>query len=316
MFFPTEGGEVEVEVLEITATSIRVVVPRGVAAGEIRVATLTSEATFPYTPVFGSVAVTAVTPWGAPVAGLGVVLTQDGTEAASGVTDASGSLFLDGILAGDYTAAYAAPAGFAITSAPPTALTVTTDVLSVEVEATPEVRSITISPETPEVEVGSSVEVMLQPLDINEDVIPLIDQVTWAGSSALLRASGSTLTGTITGVSPSTTPGDALFRVFVNGTGADFFATITSFIEGTFTLGTAAPAPGEAESGPAAAPEPLRIIEVELRQGSTLLMRTESNADGHYRFPPPVRRQLHGPPTPQSRLQGVLALVGQYHTRR
>ena len=117
MFFPTSEGEVEVGVLEITATSIRVVVPRGVAAGEIRVATLTSEATFPYTPIFGSVAVTAVTPWGAPVAGLGVVLTQGGTEEASGVTDASGSLFLDGILAGDYTAAYAAPAGFAITRA-------------------------------------------------------------------------------------------------------------------------------------------------------------------------------------------------------
>ena len=285
VFFPTEGGEVEVEVLEITATSIRVVVPRGVAAGEIRVATLTSEATFPYTPVFGSVAVTAVTPWGAPVAGLGVVLTQGGAEASSGVTDASGSLFLDGILPGDYTAAYAAPAGFAITSAPPTALTVTTDVLSVEVEATPEVRRITISPAVPEVEVGSSVEVMLQPLDINGDVIPLIDQVTWAGSSALLNASGSTLTGTITGVSPSTTPGDALFRVFVNGTGADFFATVTSFIEGTFTLGAAVTAPGEAEGGPAAAPEPLRIIEVELRRGSTLLMRTESDADGRYRFP-------------------------------
>ncbi len=285
VFFPTSEGEVEVEVLEITATSIRVVVPRGVAAGGIRVATLTSEATFPYTPIFGSVAVTAVTPWGAPVAGLGVVLTQGGTEASSGVTDASGSLFLDGILAGDYTAAYAAPAGFAITRAPPTALTVTTDVLNVEVEATPEVRRVTISPETPEVEVGSSVEVMLQPLDINGDVIPLIDQVTWAGSSPKLNASGSTLTGTLTGVAPSAAPGDALFRVFVNGTGSDFFATVTSFIEGTFTLGAASPVPGEAEGSPAAAPEPIRIIEVELRQGSTLLMQTESDVDGHYRFP-------------------------------
>ena len=285
VFFPTSEGEVEVEVLEITATSIRVVVPRGVAAGEIRVATLTSEATFPYTPIFGSVAVTAVTPWGAPVAGLGVVLTQGGTEAASGVTDASGSLFLDGILAGDYTAAYAAPAGFAITSAPPTALTVTTDVLSVEVEATPEVRRITIDPAAPEVEVGSSVEVMLQPLDINGNVIPQIDRVTWASSSPVLTASGSTLTGTLTGVSPSTAPGDALFRVFVNGTGADFFATVTSFIEGTFTLGAAVTAPGEAEGGPAAAPEPLLPIEVELKQGSTVLRRTESDADGRYRFP-------------------------------
>ena len=289
VFFPTSEGEVEVEVLEITATSIRVLVPRGVAAGEIRVATLTSEATFPYTPSFGTVAVTAVTPWGAPVAGLGVVLTQGGTEASSGVTDASGSLFLDGILAGDYTAAYTAPAGFAITSAPPTALTVTIDVLSVEVEATPEVRRITISPETPEVEVGSSVEVMLQPLDINGDVIPQIDQVTWASSSAQLNASGSTLTGTLTGVSPSTTPGDALFRVFVNGTGADFFATVTSFIEGTFTLGTAAPA----EAGPAAAREPIRPIEVELKQGSTVLRRTDeptpSDSPRDSGLPRPVR---------------------------
>ena len=80
-------------------------------------------------------------------------------------------------------------------------------------------------------------EVMLQPLDINGNVIPQIDRVTWASSSPVLTASGSTLTGTLTVVSPSTAPGDALFRVFVNGTGADFFATVTSFIEGTFTLG-------------------------------------------------------------------------------
>ncbi len=284
VFFPTDGGEIEVEVLEITETSIRVMVPRGVAAGVIRVATLSSEATFPYTPMFGSVAVMAVTPWGAPVAGVGVTLTGAGVETPSGTTDGDGSLFLDGILAGDYTAAYTAPDGFSLTGTPPTALTVTTDVLSVEVEATPEVRAITISPEVPEVEVGSSVEVMLQPLDINGDVIPQIDQVTWASSSPQLNASGSTLTGTLTGVSPSATSGDALFRVFINGTGADFFATVTSYIDGTFTLGAAAPAPGEADKAPQAAPEPIRPIEVELSQGSTVLERTESDTDGHYRF--------------------------------
>ena len=285
VFFPTPGGEVEVEVLEITATSIRVMVPRGVAAGEIRVATLTSEATFPYTPMFGSVAVMAVTPWGTPVAGLGVSLSQNGAETTAGATDADGSLFLDGILAGDYAAAYVAPDGFSITNTPPSALTVTTDVLSVEVVATPEVRAITIDPAVPELEVGSSVEVTLRPLDINGDVIPQIDQVTWAGSSPLLNASGSTLTGTLTGVSPSTAPGDALFRVFVNGTGADFFATVNSFIEGTFTLGTPATASGEGEHASATTPEAIGPIRVELRQGSTLLDRTESDADGHFRFP-------------------------------
>ncbi len=284
VFFPTAGGEVEVDVLAITATSIRVLVPRGVAAGMIRVATRTSEATFPYTPMFGSVAVMAVTPWGTPVSGLGVALTGAGPDAASGVTGADGSLFLDGVPAGDYTAAYTAPAGFSITGTPPTALAVTTDVLSVEVQATPEVRKLTISPAAPKVEVGSSVEVMLQPLDINGAVIPQIDQVTWASSSAGLNATGSTLTGTLTGVSPSATTGDALFRVFVNGTGADFFATVTSYIEGTLTLGAAAPAPAEAQDAPQAAPEPVRPVEVELKQGSTVLKRTESDANGHYRF--------------------------------
>ena len=283
VFFPTEGGEVEVEILEITETSIRVVVPRGVAAGEIRVATLTSEATIPYTPLSGSVAGTGVTPWGTPVAGMGMTLTQDGAEVASGVTGADGSLFLDGILAGDYTAAYLAADGHAITNAPPTALTVGIDVLSIEVELTPEVRRITISPAVRVLKVGSSLEVMLEALDINGDVIQQIDRVTWASSSTQLNATGSTLKGTLTGVSPSTTPGDALFRVFVEGTGGDFFATVTSSIDGAFTLGPAE-APSEADGEPAAAPEMLLPIEVELKQGGLVVQRTESDSDGHFRF--------------------------------
>ena len=84
VFFPVDGGEVEVDIIEITATSIRFLVPRGVRAVDIRVATLTSEATFPYTPMFGSVALTATTPWGAPVAGVGLALSPAGSEAASG----------------------------------------------------------------------------------------------------------------------------------------------------------------------------------------------------------------------------------------
>ena len=280
VFFPVDGGEVEVDILRITATTIRVLVPRSVRAGNVRVATLSSEATFPYTPMFGSVALTAATPWGAPVAGVGLSLSQAGAETASGVTGPDGSLFLDGILAGDYSAAYTAAAGFPITNTPPATVTVGTDVLNVEVQATPEVRRITVSPAVPTVEVGSSVTVSLEPLDINGNVIPQVDQVTWTGSSPSVRASGTTLVGTLTGVRPSVAPGDALFRVFVNGTGADFFATVTSYIEGTFTLPAAAAAPGEA----AAAAEEIQVIEIDLAQGDQVVQKAETGPDGRYRF--------------------------------
>ncbi|MDP2958763.1 MAG: carboxypeptidase regulatory-like domain-containing protein, partial [Longimicrobiales bacterium] len=224
----------------------------------------------------GTVAISARTPWDAPVRGVGLkLLAADGREVASAETDAAGAGTHRRVMPGSYTLSITVPAGHALSGDARRALTVTPGTQTLSLEVTPLIHSVASVPETLAPAVGGSpLAVTLVAKDLNGVVIPQVRTAAWSSSTPELAVTGSALSGTLSAVHAGEGPGTSRLVVDLNGTAYTFPATVTSSISGTLTLETGAtPAP--------AAPD----VTVQIKRAGTVVAETPSGADGRYSVP-------------------------------
>lgn len=284
-FFPTPEGETEVDVLGVSESALTVRVPDRVSEGTIRVATFGSQSTLPFTPALGSVAITATTPWGAPVPGVRVVLSRTSVQVADVRTGDDGTVVVTDLEDGVYTVAAVGPSGFQVTEAPPTVSVTVGTATALAIGVNPLVQFLSISPEVPSTVVGGTVDVTATAIDINGDEIPQFDQVSWIGLNSGVAVSGTGLQGTLKGVFPSASEGGSTFRLIINGQIFERGATVRSHIGGKVkkqvTEATVVSSPS-ASATTAEVPE--AGAAVQLRQNGNVVRETTSAADGSFLF--------------------------------
>ncbi len=267
--WPVPGGSAAAEVKAVRETYIEVVIPRSVAAGQIRVDTRTASATLGFEPKYGALDVTARTPWGAPVAGVGITLTAGG-DRVSGTTDADGTLMLSGIVPGSYTATFSAPSGFRLLGSAQQTLSIGVETASLALQLSPVVASVVTVPSALALEVGGgALDVRLDARDAAGNTI-LQATASWSSPSLELAVSGSGLSGSLSGVFASASQGSSTLNVELDGKSYTFPVSVTSFIAGSVMLAgtTPAPAPG---------------VQVLIKRAGSTVADLTTDAQGHYR---------------------------------
>ncbi len=288
VFFPTPEGEEEAELITASESALTVRIPARLAAGTIRVTTFSEQATLAFTPALGSVAIHALTPWGAPVHDLQVRLTLASTLVANVRTDLDGKAVIADLADGTYSVAAVAPVGFLITSIAPTVTVAVGTATALDITVNALVQLLTLSPETPETTVGEAVEVSATAVDINGDEIPQFDQIQWVGLNQGVLASGNGLTGTLVGRWPSGSVGGSRFRIFINGQIFDRAATVRSHITGVVRKQSSTANTEAQMSAAATATQSVDVPEVgasvELLKDDVIIAQTSSGSAGTFRF--------------------------------
>lgn len=240
-----------------------------VTAGEL-------QAAIDYT-VQGAIRGAVVDGAGAPFAGATLTLRLDGAAVRDPVTtDDTGAFLFRDLAARDYMLQLELPSGYSVDGPNPMPVTVEPGLGPLEIVVVAKVRSVDLSPAPPFiVHMGQSFSVTATPLNVKGEPVGSVDGVSWASRTpALLDARGSTLTGILSGVTPSSTPGDAHFEVVIDGQAFPFDATVRSFIEGTVV--TEDPDTGERS--------PTSGVVVRLVQDGSELARINTNVLGGYSF--------------------------------
>jgi hypothetical protein len=269
--WPVRDATVETAVGQVRAGSIMTVMPRNVVAGQVRVQTRGGSGMMAFVPQFGSLEVTARAPWGAGVAGVGVALSGPGGTYA-GSTPASGSLLLDAIVPGTYTATLTAPTGWTLVGQATRSLGIPAAASALALEVVPVVASVRLSPEAPTLAMGQSLSVTLVVTGVDGQTIPQVQGLAWRSLSAELSVTpGSGLGATLGASFAGEGPGTSRLEVTVAGTARTFPVTVTSSIAGTLTLETGAtpapPAPG---------------VTVQVKRGGALVAEAVTGPDGRY----------------------------------
>lgn len=273
VFWPTADGSEESTTNGVTATRLNTVMPRGVVAGQIRVENRGGEAVLDFVPTLGGLEVHAATTDGTAVGGVGVSVTNAaGEEVGSGQTDADGLFAVTGLTPGDYTATIEVVAGYAHVGSRVRTVTVGTGVVTIEALLTPLVQILNASPENLEVSVGTPLSVTLSVFDINGNPITSFATSSWTGLSPNISAGGTGLTGTLGGIYPSTTVGDATVGVTLGTQSFQLHATVTSHIAGTIHI-----LDGEETKNFPAHP-------VVLERDGQAVAKTTTGTQGAYRF--------------------------------
>jgi hypothetical protein len=151
VFWPTADAHTETAVSAATSGSLTTVMPRTVAAGQIRVETRTGSAVLDFVPTLGAIEIRATTREGIGVPGVEAIVfaLADGSEVGRGLTDESGDLLLSGLVPGSHRLDLRQPRGFALKGAASQTLDIGVGALVVDVLLTPLVDRISISPERP-----------------------------------------------------------------------------------------------------------------------------------------------------------------------
>lgn len=284
--WPTPDGAKATEVTKVTPSAITTVMPPNVIAGDILVKTYTGNATLAFVPKLGNLHIQARTPSGDAVPGLGVSLHgPDGAQAGTSTTDADGNLSFDGLLPGLYHLDLTEPAGFRLVGAAGRDVNLGAETKVVPVQLIPTVKSALTDPAVPSVGVHESVAVTVQAFDVNGNPVPSVQTASWGASTTSgVSAAGSGLTGSVSGVYPSATPGDAQYWVALDNVLFPFKATVTSYIEGTVGYGGGAGVAPRSGVAPAKSQAAVNI-QVHLADGSgQTIATTTTDENGHYRF--------------------------------
>lgn len=282
-FFPGPSGEVEAEVLSVSETALRVMMPTAVAEGRIRVTNFTDQTTLAFVPALGSVSITARTPWGVPVENVRIRLTQASQQVADVRTDADGKAVIADLADGTYSVVANGPTGFQVVAPPATVAVAVGTATALDLVVQPLVQILTLEPAVPSMSVGGSVQVTARAIDINGQEIQQFTSATWFALSRAVAVSGDGLTGTLTGVYPTGSEGGGGFRLILNGQVFDLGATVRSKITGVVRKRT--PQEGAAQAASQAAsdlPEP--GATVELVKGESVVSSAVSGPDGRYAF--------------------------------
>ena len=271
VIWPTRDGSVESQVGAVTEGSITTTMPRNVIAGQVRVETRANSGLLAFVPTVGSLEVSARTPWGGALGGVGVALTGP-SGPASGTTDAGGSLVLPGLIPGSYTATISPPTGWDLVGERVRTLAIGAEAFALTLELTPVIASVTLSPAAPSLAVGSTLGVTLVVLGADGLAVPQVQGLVWrSGSDELVVTGGAGLGATLSATFPGEAAGSSVLEASFGGTTYAFPVTVTSSISGTLTQETGAtPAP--------AAPDVL----VQVRKGGIVVAEATSAADGRY----------------------------------
>lgn len=278
VIWPTTDGTAQGDIKSVTPTAIKVVMPVTVAAGQVHVLTHSGNALLTYQPSLGTVDVTAHTSSGKAVSDLSVVaLDKNGTQAASGKTNASGELLLPGLVPGDYTLHLTSPKGFTLQGDSVRSVSLSASTLAVDVVLLPRVASVITTPASISVEAQGFASVKVTPLDIQGDTIKSITSATWTGSpSTLISVTGSGLSASISGLAPGSAPKAATLSVGIGDTTIAVPVTVTSFIHGTVTED---PTPGATSPSTA---QPGTGITVQVLQAGKLTGSAVTDNQGRY----------------------------------
>ena len=274
VFWPTADAHTETAVSAATSGSLTTVMPRTVAAAQIRVETRTGSAVLDFVPTLGAIEVRATTREGIGVPGVEAIVfaLADGSEVGRGLTDESGDLLLSGLVPGSHRLDLRQPRGFALKGAASQTLDIGVGALVVDVLLTPLVGRISISPERPRMAVGERVAITVQAFDLNGRPITAFDRTFWGPGNRHIGAGGSGLNGIIAGIFPTDMEDQALFNVGLNAQVFSFQATVTSAISGKIQkIG---------EHGT----EAVKNHRVFLEQGGEEIAATETDSNGLYRF--------------------------------
>lgn len=270
--WPTPEGSELLDLLEVSGDRVRVVTPNRVAAGQIRLENRGGTALLDYVPTLGALQVSAVTPWGAGVAGVEVVLrNSDGDEVARGETDEGGSLLLAGLTPGSFGVTISPPNTFRFEGDRVRSVTIGTETVSLELVMRPVVRTVETDPQEPSLGVNERLQVVVTAFDASGTEIPSFGTVRWNRAGPHLGVGGSGLHGTLVGAAPSD-PGGAEYTVSFDGQVFLLQATVTSTISGTVTR--------TGEEGSEAAPG----WGLSLEQDGVVVARTEADGNGRYAF--------------------------------
>ena len=272
--WPTRTGSVVSEITGVTAESITTVMPRTVIAGQVRVGTRSGDGVLTFTPTVGGLDVTAQTPWGAPVAGVGLRLTGPGGTSTSS-TGSGGASEFTALTPGSYTLEITAPDGYTVVGNATVSLNIGAAIDLVTVVLNPRITSVALSPSSPTVAVGSNVTVSLQLSGPGGIAIPQVDGLVWRSASPELRAvAGSGLAATLSGIFPGEGSGTSVLEVDAAGATHSFPISVPSRIEGLVTLANgqspAPPAPG---------------VTVDVVKGGQVVAQGVTGANGRYSVP-------------------------------
>lgn len=288
VFWPVTGGSVEGEVQKVTPTQIQVLMPTAVIAGEVRVTTRGGTNVLAYTPSTSTVQATATTPWGAAVAGVGLLVkSSGGAVLGGGTTNAEGVALIAGIEPGSVNVQITAPAGYVLQGSALRNLILPAGLTPLDLVATPTVQSLKATLDPVAVEVGSAMPVTLVALDAKGQEIPQVGAVTWGGSTEI-SAAGSGLSGTVTGVVPTAAKA-ATLDITVDGKTFTVPVSVTSYIRGVVTQDPAPEGAPEtaptSDSGLSAAlvgPQPAPNIVVTVMKGDVAVETASTFATGEY----------------------------------
>ncbi|GMV03867.1 MAG: hypothetical protein AMXMBFR53_01490 [Gemmatimonadota bacterium] len=265
--WPTRDGTVEGEIRAVTETSLTTVMPRNVIAGQVAVHTRANSAALAFQPQFGGLDVTARTPWGAGVQGVGLSLVGQGAT-RTGSTVASGLAQFDGLIPGSYTLTISVPTGWTLSGDAVRALSIGGGVLDLALTLTPTVNLVALNPDPRAVAVGGTLGVTLAVTGPDGLVIPQVAGLTWrSGSPELTVTPGAGLTAVLGAVFAGASAGSSTLEVDVAGTTHKFPVSVTSRIEGLLTLDDGKPAPG---------------VTVQVKRGGTLVGDAVTGSDGRY----------------------------------
>ncbi|MHB1191759.1 MAG: hypothetical protein ACYC6F_01835 [Longimicrobiales bacterium] len=271
VIWPTRDGSVESQVGAVTEGSITTTMPRNVIAGQVRVQTRASSGLLAFVPTVGSLEVSARTPWGGTLVGVGVALSGP-SGPASGTTDAGGSLVLPGLIPGSYTATISPPTGWELVGERVRTLAIGAEAFALTLELTPVIASVTLSPAAPSLAVGSTLGVTLVVMGADGQSIPQVQGLTWrSGSAEMVVTPGAGLGATLSATFPGEAAGSSVLEASFGGRTYTFPVTVTSSISGTLTKETGVvPAP--------AVPD----VTVQVRNGGIVVAEARSGADGRY----------------------------------
>jgi hypothetical protein len=271
VIWPTRDGSVAGEIQAVTEGSLATVMPRNVIGGQVRVETRASSALLAFVPTVGTLDVTSRTPWGAAVSGVGLALAgTDGTTART--TGDDGLSSFPGLIPGTYTLTITPPEGYQLTGQLQRTLAIPAEVVDLALELTPDVGSVTLSPDPRAVSVGGTLPVTLQVTDASGQPVPQVEGLVWRSASAELTVSqGPGLTATLGALFAGDGPGSSVLEVVVAGRTYEFPVSVTSRIQGTVRSDTGAtPAPPAADA------------VVEVKRGGVVVAQATSGADGRY----------------------------------
>lgn len=292
VIWPTRDGTTASTVLGVTHGAIATVMPRNVVEGQVRVETRASSALLTFVPTVGALDVTARTPWGAPVEGVGLSLAgPEGT--IPGSTDAAGVAQFDGLLPGSYTLSISAHIGYTLSGDPVRTLDIGAQTSELGLELTPGIESVGLLSPEPTLAAGFTRGVSLVISGPGGVTIPQVQSLAWRSLSPELTVTPETgLNATLAGVFAGEGPGTSVLEVDVEGTTYTFPVTVTSAIRGSVSLDGGAPVPD---------------VTVQVRNGGLLVGEATTGPDGAYAVPGLFRGTYDVAPAPVEDLLPVPA---------